>query len=95
MAIFQNVTLERFHQAFHIMGRGNNFSTLALDALHDWYENIGEDVELDVVSICCEWAEYDNLDEGAKDYNVDYEELEDRTTILNIWGSDKVLIRNF
>lgn len=55
----------------------NNFSYEGLKALYDYLwdlsEDIGEDIELDVVAICCDYVEYNSAFECATDhgYNVD------------------------
>lgn len=50
----------------------SNFSYEAKIALFDYLEqlsdDIGEDIELDPVALCCEYAEYSDLDEAAREY---------------------------
>lgn len=52
-----------FHDAFYHMGRGKQFSYEALNELFRYYEETedatGEQMELDVIAICCEWSEHD------------------------------------
>lgn len=53
----------------------NNFSYAGKRALFDYLEeleDITEQVELDIVELCCEYSEYDNAMEAAKEYG--YEE---------------------
>jgi hypothetical protein len=54
------------------MGRGDQFSYEGLIALFDYLEmledDIGEPIELDVISLCCEYSEYENLKEFKNDY---------------------------
>ena len=54
-----------FSDAFQKMGRGDKFSYEGLIALFDYLEmledDIGEPIELDVISLCCEYSEYENL----------------------------------
>jgi len=61
-----------FHDAFARMERWN-FSYEGLDVLFDYFEslesNTGDEIELDVVGICCEYAE--NTPRGiAEDYSL-------------------------
>lgn len=67
-----NVTSAMFADAFRRMGRENQFSREALEALFEYIENYEEDtgirVELDVVDLCCEFTEYSNAIEAAADY---------------------------
>lgn len=48
------------------MGRKEQFSYSALRALFGWYSELSEQseqgIELDVIAICCEWAEYEECD---------------------------------
>jgi hypothetical protein len=66
-----------FSDAFHKMGRGDQFSYEGLIALFDYLEmledDIGEPIELDVISLCCEYSEYENLKEFQDDYGDEYE----------------------
>ena len=81
------VTSAMFADAFRNMGRENQFSREALDALFEYIENYEEDtgirVELDVVGLCCEFTEYENAITAAADYGFtseleaeDYEDAE-------------------
>ena len=94
-----------FHQAFADHGRGDQFSGDALDALFAWYEELeesnGEELELDPIAICGEWAEYDSAIEAYRDLvdadDVSEDEaldaLQKQTTIIEL--DDSVLIQNF
>ena len=61
--------------------RKNQFSYEALCALFDHYEeyeqNLGEQIELDVVAICCDWAEYASAVEAAEAYGWQADEPQD------------------
>ena len=63
--------------AFEGLGRFDQFSNDAYDALVDWFDGMGEDVELDVIGICCDWCEYDDLAEIIDDYDVEVVSLHD------------------
>jgi hypothetical protein len=73
------VSKSNFHDAFRRADRTDNFSYEALDLLFDYFEEMeadtGEEIELDVIAICCEYEEND-LD------NIigQYDELEDDAT---------------
>ena len=71
----------QFEDEFRQYGRGDQFSYGALGALFEYYEElsegIGEDIQIDVIGICCEWCEYDSLEELAEYYDVNLDELED------------------
>lgn len=68
------VTENIFHQQFRAYGRGNEFSPMALSALYEFLEDVmGEDYELDVIAICCEFTE-DNHADIAEQYDVDIDD---------------------
>lgn len=56
-----NVTFSDFTDAFRNHNRQDQFSYAALRALFDWFEDYeegcGEEIELDVIAICCDWGE--------------------------------------
>ena len=63
-----------FKQQFRLYGRSDQFSSNGLTALFNFLEEVyGEDGEyeyaLDVVSLCCEFSEYDNALEAGLNYN--------------------------
>lgn len=68
------VNLYDFRQAFNDMGRGEQFSYDGLEILFDYLEQLGEDIgeeiELDVIALCCEYAEEDHK-AIADNYNID------------------------
>ena len=81
------VTSAMFADAFRRMGREDQFSREALEALFEYIENYEEDtgirVELDVIGLCCEFTEYSTAVEVASDYGFtseleaeDYEDVE-------------------
>lgn len=82
-----NVTSAMFADAFRRMGREDQFSREALEALFNYLEeyeqDTGEDLELDVIGLCCEFTEYTTAVEAASDYGFtteleaeDYEDAE-------------------
>ena len=57
------VSIYDFRDAFQRMGRGQQFSYDGLQVLFDYLEDYeagsGEEVELDVIGFCCDFAEDD------------------------------------
>ena len=74
----QTITREVFHAAFRDL-RPDNFSYDGLNSLFDYLEQIeqdtGKEIELDVIAICCDFAEGDVYD-VAEAYNLDIPEDE-------------------
>jgi hypothetical protein len=91
-----------FSDAFQKMGRGDQFSYEGLIALFDYLEmledDIGEPIELDVISLCCEYSEYENLKEFQDDYGDEYETLEsiyNRTALIQVEDTERFIIQQF
>jgi hypothetical protein len=63
-----------FERAFVDADRKENFSYEGLKALFDYFEDYeestGEEIELDVIAICCEYAE-DTVADIARNYSID------------------------
>lgn len=64
----KTIDVNGFREAFHDMGRGNQFSYEALQVLFDYYDEC-DDIELDVIAICCEWGEWESLEELKENYS--------------------------
>lgn len=81
MPIIMHVHRSDFHDAFRSMGRADQFSYAARNALFDYLESYsddtGEDVRLDVIALCCEWAEYSTALEAATEYGFERESDEE------------------
>jgi hypothetical protein len=79
--MIQTITKSEFSTAFHRAGRGDNFTYEGLNALYDYIEDYeecsNEQTELDVIALCCEYREYEDLKEFQGDYGNDYESIED------------------
>lgn len=74
MAIVQTVNLYQFRAAFRDMDRNSNFSHEGLEVLFDYLDCLSDDtggvVELDVVALCCDYAE-SSIEELIKQYDID------------------------
>jgi hypothetical protein len=74
------VSVYDFRDAFKRMGRDSQFSYEALGILfqylEDYEEITGEEMELDVVAICCEYSE-STWQEIESSYVIDMEDIED------------------
>lgn len=88
-------TPSQFRDEFHSYGRGDQFSYNAFGALFDYYtelaEGCGEPFEMDVIGICCDWCEYDTMQEAAEAYDIDKEIYKDDEWAILDWfqSSDK------
>ena len=73
------VNFSQFCDAFNSMGRENQFSYEGKKALFDYLEqyeeDTGEEIELDIIVLCCEYAE-STPEDIARDYNIDLEGID-------------------
>ena len=95
------VSKSEFVKAFDDYNRSDNFSRAGLEALYDYFEgyeeSTGEEIELDVIAICCEYSEYENIKEFQDNYGDEYETIEDienNTTCINI-DDESFIIQDF
>lgn len=88
--MYEKVTLSKFREAFKLSGRGNQFSYSGLGALFDYleeYENAcGQELELDVISLGCDFCEYESLSAFQEDNNFikSMEDLERHTLVIPV-----------
>ena len=74
----------------------NNFSYEGLDAMYDYFDEI-EEYELDMVGICCNYSEYENLAEIQEQY-ADIETVDDLrelTEVIEIPNTEKLIIAGY
>lgn len=77
-----SVTFYTFREAFERMDRANQFSREGLGVLFDYLEqyeqDTGEEIELDVIALCCDYAE-STFTDVAQYYNIeiDYDDCSD------------------
>jgi hypothetical protein len=93
----QSINKQDFHNAFNAI-RPDNFSYEGLNALFEYLEDCedggNEQIELDVIAICCEFME-GPLCEILNDYNLDsLESLQDHTTVLMV-DDETVVFQQF
>ena len=86
----------------------HNFSYEGLSALFDYLEEMeestGEELEFDPVALCCEYSEYESLNDLIADYidsgiswgdDVGIEYFENRTTVIKIEETNGIIIQQF
>ena len=74
----KTIDFHDFEQAFKDYNRASNFSYEGLKALwamlEDYEDNCDEEIELDVIALCCEYTEYDSFKELTDSYDfIKYE----------------------
>ena len=80
-----------FINEFEKYGRGNQFTRAGLIALFEYLEQYEEDaeeqIELDVIGLCCEYTEYSSIDEFNNNGGIEcdtIEELEEYTQVIRV-----------
>lgn len=70
----QTVNIYDFRTAFYNMGRKDQFSYEGLEILFNYIEEleqeIGEEIEMDVIGLCCEYTE-STIDDLISYYSID------------------------
>ena len=81
----KTINIYDFREAFRKAGRGDQFTYDGLTALfeyiEDYEEGTGEEIELDVIGLCCEYTEYESIGEFWLDY--DQEDYPDEDSIMD------------
>jgi hypothetical protein len=83
-----------------------NFTEEAVEELFHYYDEHFElsQYELDVVGICCEWTQYDNIDEVKETYLDTTQETYDSDDVFEylevntyhiVLDDDSILVRDF
>ena len=95
------INFSQFCDRFKDMGREEQFSYEGKKALFEYLEqyeeDTGEELELDIVALCCEFTEYENLNEIKENYNniETLNDLQDNTQVIEIEGTDRLIIQNY
>ena len=95
----KSVSFYDFEKAFAEI-RPNHFTRAGLKALFDYLENFeaetGEEIELDVIALCGDFVEYENIAEFNRDYGTNYESRDEiRETIVIDVDDDAFIIEAF
>lgn len=100
-----------FERAFVDAGRKEQFSYEGMGLLFDYLEqledSIGEEIDLDVIALCCEYSE-ETLSDVAQNYDIDLEGLEaeerieaivnylnDRTSVVGLVNDEAIVYACF
>ena len=103
--MYQEINFYDFEKAFLNKGRESQFTYIAKKELFDWLECLedGKGVELDIISICCEFTEYESIKDFQEDYGKKYKTIEDiecNTIVIPVItnkdkGIESFIIANF
>ena len=97
MAIIETVTETSFIDAFRRMDRLDGWTYDGLRALYSYLDELSDDtgapIELDVIALCCDYAEHANALEAAKEYGFEPEEDEDEDALA--WLQYRTIVIEF
>jgi hypothetical protein len=98
----KTINFYEFERAFVDYDRKDHFSYAGLSVLFDFLEELeedtGEDIEFDVISICCDFHEWQDLEDFQDNYGKEYETLEDiqdKTMVIEIPNTDRFITQVF
>ena len=93
----QSINFCQFTDQFKWL-RPDNFSYNGLRALFDYLEEFedstGEELELDVIGLCCDFSEYRDEKEAVEAYGEEYstiDDLRENTTVIDIKGGGYII----
>ena len=83
--LVKKVSFNDFLEEFRRYEREDQFSYEGKKALYDYLndlsEDLGEPIELDVIGICCDFTEYENIEQFNNEYSYsigkDIDDIED------------------
>ena len=95
----QTVSKSDFIDQFRVMNRLENFSyearELLFDYLEEYEESTGEELEMDIIAVCCEYSE-DSPEDIADNYGIDISECEDeeevKDTVLEYLNDETIVV---
>jgi hypothetical protein len=111
--MIKSINFDGFIYEFERMGRGNQFTRSGLlglwEQLEEYEDAMGEAIELDVIALCCEFTEYEDLTEAIEACTDLSEYLEEDGTLMDdealdylqsntearVLDNGGVLVRNF
>ena len=86
--MYQTINESQFIDAFKQWETyKDNFSYYGLKALYEFLEELEPETELDVVAICCEFSEYEDIEDYNKQHETEFEHWEDlqhETLVLGV-----------
>jgi hypothetical protein len=98
----QTINVYDFETAFQTAHRQDNFTYAGLHALFEYLEQYEEDcdteIELDVIALCCEYTEYNTIEDFWVEYDADeypdFEAIANNTSFISI-DDDSFIIQQF
>lgn len=96
----KTISVHDFIDAFSKI-RPDSFSYYGQKALFEYLEELetetGQEIELDVIALCCDYTEYEDLEEFKCNYGKAYntiEDIEENTTVIRV-GEEGLIVQAF
>lgn len=93
-----SISTYEFVNMFENAGRGDNFSRLGRRKLAEYFEQLKEDlgteIDTDVIAICCEYSEIDIKDIEHETGCKNLEDLRYSTTVIDV-DDETIIYQNF
>ena len=96
----KTIDFSDFVDGFQKMGRGNQFSHDGLKLIFDYLQEIDENMEFDMIAICCNFTE-STLDDINNDFDKNFKFLwyarkflEEQTNVIGV-TNDSIVYENF
>jgi len=87
------VKFSQFCHAFHSMSRYEQFGydglQVLFDYLEEYEESTGEELELDVIAMCCDYS-HDTVQEIIQNYDIDISDYTDGICMASAYGLEKI-----
>lgn len=100
--MIKRISESDFRSEFAYMGRHENFSYNGLNSLYGYLNDCyteEDPFELDVIALCVQFTEYDSLEECLQEIGNDdiktLEDLQDHTIVIEIEGTEGIIISEF
>ncbi len=94
----QTIDFNQFNQSFFDYGRTNNFCYAGRKALFEYLEeyedDTGEEIELDVIALCCDFCESD-YEDVANDYMLEIDpdlDSEERRDFIQEYLNENTMV---
>jgi hypothetical protein len=98
LSVYKGDFIDRFRMfdgRYTQMGGYEGLSAL-YDYLEGYEEEAEEEIELDVIALCCDFKQYDSIEDVIAEYDKikDLDDLRDNTQVIE-YGEGKLIIQNF
>ena len=92
--MIKHIDANEFSKMFDDYNRSENFSYAGRRALFEYLDEI-DGIECDIIAFCCEFSEYENMEEFWQDYDEedypDVDAISDETVLIPVSGDSFII----